>query len=327
MAEEHSRNWPAGHTIHTPLTLQELFGIWQRFPGAVPWAGGTALGSADLSASFLSLPKNTIALDRIEELHRITRTERYLEMGAMVRLNEVTRLGKIIPDVLIRTLLGAAGFPARNLVTMGGLVCSSAPSPAGTGIDTVPGAARSRGAAASFIALDARFELRTAETSRWISATRFYSPVQRQENPGGEARPALARRFGTARARKKRPAAAEKSENRELLTRIRIPLEQWNYSVYRKLHGAEQTGTAVFIARIEKNILTDIRVIFASDGIIRSPAGETALTGKSLPLDRRDVSHFVEQWEAALTEEGKTGSMIRAILLNCIETCARELAD
>jgi CO/xanthine dehydrogenase FAD-binding subunit len=319
MAEDRNRIWTAARNIHTPFSLQELFGIWNRFPDAVPWAGGTALGSGNLSASFLSLPQNAISLDRIEELRRITRTERYLEIGAMVRLNEITRLGKIVPGVLTQTLLGAAGFPLRNLVTMGGLVCSSVPAQAGAGMAAIPTAGRSFGAAASFIALDARFELRGAETSRWISAARFYSPGEHPELPVRTP----SRRFGN----RKPPPAAETGAQRELLTRVRIPLDQWNYTVYRKLHGAEQSGTAVFIARMDKNMLTDLRVIFASSRIIRSQAGETALTGKSLPLERRDVSHFVDIWKAALEEDGKTGGMIRAVLLNCIESCARELAD
>jgi CO/xanthine dehydrogenase FAD-binding subunit len=241
----------------------------------------------------------------------------------------------MIPDVLIRTLFGAAGYPVRNLVTLGGLVCSSAPQATGTGDGILPGGARSLGAAASFIALDARFELRSAESSRWISAARFYTPGSRQESPerggwqagawGGESpvRPRL--RGGRGLLSPKPDPAAE--PGRELLTRIRIPLEQWSYSVYRKIHNGDQWGTVVFIARIEKNILMELRVIFASDRIIRSQAGESALNGKSLPLERRDVNHFVALWEAALEEEGRTDPMIRAILLNSIEACALELAD
>jgi CO/xanthine dehydrogenase FAD-binding subunit len=279
----------------------------------------------------------------------------------MVRLNEITRLGKIIPDVLIRTLIGSASYPLRNLVTMGGLVCSSwsrlkesygldrplepstesppgdggpsleerAPEhPAETGARDTNGASRSPGSAASFIALDARFELRTAETSRWISASRFYSPggssLLGGGNSGEQEKPAPPVR----RLRKKE--APESGPRRELLTRVRIPLEQWNYSVYRKIQGESSSpeggGTAVFIAKIEKETLTDIRVIFASSRIIRSQAGETLLTGKLLPLAERDVSHFVELWQTALEEDGRTDGMLRAVLLNCIQACAQELA-
>ncbi|MDR1908809.1 MAG: FAD binding domain-containing protein [Spirochaetaceae bacterium] len=331
MAEERRPAF-GGSNIHIPLSLQELFGLWSRFPGAAPWAGGTALGAGNHSASFLSLPRDIISLERIEELRRIARTERYLEIGAMVRLNEITRLGKMIPDVLIRTLLGAAGYPVRNLVTLGGLVCSSAPQATGTGEGILPRGARSLGAAASFIALDARFELRSAESSRWVSAARFYTPGGRQEIaergglPAGAwgAPPAKTRLRGGGLSPKPDPAA---EPGRELLTRIRIPLEQWSYSVYRKIQDGDRWGTAVFIARIEKNILMELRVIFASDRIIRSQAGESSLNGKSLPLERRDVNHFVALWELALEEEGRTDPMIRAILLNCIEACALELAD
>jgi CO/xanthine dehydrogenase FAD-binding subunit len=157
-------------------------------------------------------------------------------------------------------------------------------------------------ASAPMVALDARYELRTASSLRWISASRFSSlPGPLALNP------------------------------QELLTRIRIPLEQWNYAVYRKLRDPQADdrleGGGVFIARIQKNILTDLRVVFAGEAILRDKYSETSLLGKHLPLDRRDALQFVDLWKTYLSAIETIEPLLRAKLLNFIETAILGLTD
>ena len=108
--------------VFFPSTFQELFTAWNRFPDAVPFAGGTGIirGQGDQT---LALPRNILYLDKLNDLRRITRTERYLEIGAMVRLNEIIRLGKIVPEALTRCLEHIAGHHIRNQATIGGNIC------------------------------------------------------------------------------------------------------------------------------------------------------------------------------------------------------------
>ena len=272
--------------VFFPSTLQELFSAWARFPGAVPFAGGTGL-TRNQDRRFLSLPQNILSLERLAELRHITRTERYLEIGAMVKLNEIINLGKIVPESLSGTLRGIAGPYFRNLATIGGNICY---------------APRRMDAAAPMTALDARYELRSALQTRWISAARFSSL------PGP---PAL--------------------KPQELLTRIRIPLDQWDYSLHHKfeaLHSDDASdGAAVFIVRIQKNILTDIRVVFAGQIMLRDKNSEALLSGKQLPLDRRDAEAFTEQWDTYLSAvEGPTVKL-RTKLVNFIEAGILGLTD
>jgi CO/xanthine dehydrogenase FAD-binding subunit len=273
--------------VFFPATLPELFTAWGRFPDAVPFAGGTGLIKEQESRYLLTLPSNILALDRLDELHRITRTERYLEIGAMVKLNEIIHLGKIVPRCFTQALRGIAGPEVRNLATIGGNLCH---------------AARRLDAAAPLIALDARYELRTALASRWISASRFSSlPGPLVMNP------------------------------QELLTRIRIPLEPWNYAKYQKFRddGGENgsRGSMVFIARLEKDILTDLRVVFAGESVLRDKNSEAVLSGKRLPLDRRDLNHFIELWRTCLSAVETPDLMTRGKMLNFIESCGMELTD
>ncbi|MDR0760291.1 MAG: FAD binding domain-containing protein [Treponema sp.] len=277
----------AHNQVFLPSNIQELFTTWNRFPTAVPVAGGASFARRQDSRCTLTLPADILSLDGLNELQRITRTERYIEMGAMVRLNDIINLGKIIPPVFTQALKRIAGPELRNLATIGGNICHPV---------------LRLNATAPLVALDARYELRTSLTARWISAARFSSfsgPLA--FNP------------------------------QELLTRIRIPLEQWNYSLFKRFADtypeSETGGALVFIARIQKNILTDLRVVFAGETVIRDKNSEAVLSGKHLPLDRRDISHFIELWRAFLSGIDTPSLMVKARMLNFVEDAVMELAD
>jgi CO/xanthine dehydrogenase FAD-binding subunit len=272
--------------VFFPSTLQELFTAWSRFPGAVPFAGGVSFAKAQ-DHHTLALPMNILSLDKLDELHHISRTERYIEMGAMVKLNDIIKVEKSIPLVFTQALKCVSSPEVRNVATIGGNICY--PS-------------LRLNAASPLIALEARYELRTALASRWISASRFSSisgPLA----------------FGS----------------QELLTRIRIPLEQWNYSLFRHFADpypeSEFGSSIVFIARIEKNVLTDLRVVFAGETVIRDRNSEAFLSGKHLPLDRREIAHFIELWNTFLSALAAPAPMIKAKILNFIEEAVTALAD
>ncbi|MDR0623071.1 MAG: FAD binding domain-containing protein [Treponema sp.] len=264
--------------VFFPATFQELFAAWSRFPNAVPFAGGTGLIRGQGKQS-LELPRNILSLDKLEDLRRITRTERYLEIGAMVRLNEIIRLGKIVPEVLTRCLEHIAGPQIRNIATIGGNICYPA---------------RRLDLSVPLVALDAHFELRNGQNSRWISASRFCSISG--------------------------PLAINPQE---LLTRIRIPLEHWNYSVFKKFEGAstaDSGGVIVFIIKNQKNTLTDIRIVFGAERILRDKNSETFLIGNQLPLSRKETEDFVEQWKNYLAALDSPEVIIRSEILNFIES-------
>ena len=245
--------------VFFPSNFQELFSTWKSFPDAVPYAGGTGF-IHEQSRRIPVLPRNILSLNKLEELHKISRTERYLEIGAMVKLNQIVHLGKIVPEALTRCLQCIAGPQIRNMVTIGGNICF--PS-------------RRLDVSAPMIALDAQFELRTSQSTRWIAASRFSSL------PGP---PAL--------------------ESQELLTRVRVPLEHWTSTWYRKFRtaGSNQAGGGIlFIMQNQKNILTNIRVIYSGKTILREKNSETMLLGKRLPLDQRDAEAFVESWKNYLS--------------------------
>ncbi|MDR0599853.1 MAG: FAD binding domain-containing protein [Treponema sp.] len=290
--------------VFRPAAFSELFSAWSRFPDAVPFAGGTALirsagggtpgvlgpgGNRELP----ELPRNILSLERIEELQRVTRTERYLEIGAMVKLNGVIALGKTVPAALTSAIKGVAGPQLRNLATIGGNILISGDC------------------AAPMAALDARYELRGAAGSRWIAAPRFPSLF-----------------FG-------REEGKETSAPRELLTRIRVPLDQWTRVVYRKFLPEDsrgEGGVLIILIRNQKDVLTHIQVAFVltpprGASLFRDKDSETFLAGKALPLDRKDAIHYGALWNTYLTGRGKPGLPLRAKIVNVIEESVLGLAD
>ena len=246
--------------VFTPSGMQELFSAWNHFPDAVLYAGGTEhIRNQGRRAPVL--PRNIIFLDKLDELRRVSRTERYLEIGAMVNLNQIIQLGRIVPEVLIRCIENIACPQVRNQATIGGNLCNSAMR-----LDC----------SAPMVALDAQFELRTTQGSRWIKAESFSS------KPGP---PDLG--------------------PQEILTRIRIPLEMWDFTRYRKFRnsGSNSPGENVlFMIKNEKDILTDIRVVYSGKAVLRNKDSETMLIDKRLPLDPRDAAAFIEDWKNYLSD-------------------------
>ncbi len=84
---------------------------------------------------------------------------------------------------------------------------------------------------------------------------------------------------------------------RSFVTRIRIPLEEWSISVYKKIGGdARLTDSAnfMFLANTQKAMLSDVRIAFCGSFAFRNRELENALIGNKLPLSEKSITSFVE---------------------------------
>jgi CO/xanthine dehydrogenase FAD-binding subunit len=270
---------PNNH-IFFPSSFNELFGVWDNFPEAVLFAGGTNLTGRQ-GKNIINLPKATICLDKLEELHNITRTEQYLEIGSMVKLNRLARLGKIVPEILCTCLENIAGVQLRNIATVGGNICS---------------VSNLFDLSAPFTALDAQYELRSAANTRLVLASRFHSTPSAQSADSG-------------------------LKKHELLTRIRLPLHQWDYSIYKKFRRENiyNNEVLVFLAKAQKNILSDIRVVYKANTILRNKNSEDLLNGKSLPINRKTAWDFIENWKEFLVNRSDVNEFSKNALIYNIE--------
>ena len=274
----------AGHfnQIFFPSSYQELFAQWKRYPTAVLFAGGTGL-LRDQGRQVFELPPIALSLDKLEEMHRISRTERFLEIGAMVKLSQIIELGKIVPAALRSCLENIGGPQLRNMATIGGNIC-------------FPG--RRLDSCTALCALDAQLELRTIQSSLWVSAPRFFT---------------LHETILLA--------------PQELLTRIRVPLDNWGYTAYKKFEGyANRSRVVLFLAKTQKNVLSDIKIVYKTDFIWRDRDSESILIGKHLPLGRRIATDFIEHWEDYLSG-AQMDELSRQELINFIETNVLNLSE
>ena len=284
--------------VFSPGSFQELFSIWNQHNQAALFAGGVEL-IREQGKRVPTFPGDIISLHKIEELGKMRRSERYLEIGAMVKLSQIVNIGKIIPQAF-RECISQIGDPQlRNLATIGGNICN--PS-------------RRLDASAPMIILDAQYELRTAQAVRWISASRFSSL------PG--------------------PLVLAPQE---ILTRVRVPLEPWTYTWFRKFNTSGSNrpgGIIILIVRIQKNVLSNIRVIYSDRIILRDKNSETMLAGKQLPLDRKDTRVFVERWKTYMSAfEGIENSvfsgtgvnfnpeLVKTQIINFIESTLMYISD
>jgi len=265
---------PSSH-VFFPVSYNELFASWERFPNAIIFAGGTTL--IGRQEKIIDPTQDFLCLDKIDDLHYITRTEHYLEIGAMIKLNRLMKLGKIVPDVLVKSLENIAGVQVKNIATIGGNICSSS-------LLDLPGV---------LSALDAQYELRSANNTRWVSALRFHS--------------------------------GKILEKREILTRIRLPLSIWDYSFYKKFHESDITLT--FLIKVQKNVLSDTRIIIKTDSLIRNKDGESKLNGNFLPLNRRTTEDFINHFKEFLAEIVNISDFSKNALLNSIEVNILNLTE
>ncbi|GHV83432.1 hypothetical protein AGMMS50212_07720 [Spirochaetia bacterium] len=272
--------------VYFPNNMQALFSYWSRYPNSKIFSIGSSHLQQQYKRTF-NLPKMILDLDNIDELKHIDRTERFLEIGAMVSLNKVLTLGKIVPQALRYAFSQTKTPQIRNLITIGSALCQQTAA---------------QQCAAAMVALDSRCELRTVSGSRWVSASRLYTTDKKSF-----------------------------FQPQELLSRVRIPLEQWDYCLCRHIKPRYddqiEGGFAVFLARIEKDILCDVRIVFSGGANLRDKNSESMLIGKKLPIDIKNVQEFTGLWEDYLNGMENVTPFLSARLLNFIESTMMHFVD
>jgi len=156
---------------HTPTSLYKALDLLDKYDGkARVFAGGT-----DLLVSMKKrevLPGHLISLKGIAKLKGIHDEKKGMKIGALVTLGEIEH-SKIIQDrfcVLWDAVQVMASLQVRNLATIGGNLCSAAPS-----ADTAP----------PLIVLDASAEIISANGKRKVLVENFFKgPGESVLKPG-----------------------------------------------------------------------------------------------------------------------------------------------
>lgn len=144
--------------VYTPGSLQQLLQVYKKNPTAAVHAGGTY--AAYQLQTEKKPPDQIIYLGNIEELKKIARTDRYLEIGAGASFNQVLRIGHtLLPPLFLKALQQTASYTVRTLATIGGAIAAP-----GQRLDLFP----------ALVLLDARVELRKGGSSRWLQPNRLF---------------------------------------------------------------------------------------------------------------------------------------------------------
>lgn len=263
-----------------PRSVRELLNQYNENPGSVIFAGGTEIMMKGRDKpENQGLPAGTvISLKYVNELMKVVRRERFLEIGAAVPLSKIISIGnRVVPTVLYNSIL-CSGYPGiRNLATIGGLLCSSSVY---SEVLTV------------LHVMDAQLEVRSTLHTGWVLISSFKKREGKSILSENEILTRIRIPYG--------------DWNRSYSRVVRINPG----SVYPGISGTslqtnpEANPAVIFsaLARVSKDSLEDIRFAFGGLGrqIVRERSIEITLIGKKLPLAGRDPDILEKQIEELL---------------------------
>lgn len=94
-----------------------------------------------------------------------------------------------------------------------------------------------------------------------------------------------------------------------LLSKIRIPLENWDISTFVKLGPTKamnkNSASFTFLASTQKNLLGDIRIAFCGLISLRSREMENLIIGSRLPLQQKSIDIVLSNAEDLFDENAK----------------------
>lgn len=238
--------------VYSPTSLNELLSLHSKLPKALIYAGGTHILLSQDNKN-IKLPTSVISLQKVDELLRLKRTERYLEIGAAVTINRILeKASGVMPNVMKKALLEIANSSVRNLATIGGNICIAEKR-----MNSFP----------VLFLLDTKLELKKSNNTRWVDIKKFL----KEDNT-------LDLRQG------------------EILTRIRVPFETWNYQRYYVIGDRTLQSTDYFLfcslGKIEKEQVIQFKFVLSQgdNNIYRSRTAEDFIVGRRLPLNKKEIA-------------------------------------
>lgn len=224
-----------------PKDLPALFEAWASHPNALLVAGGTDLGL--MITKRFERPEVLISLEALEELKgsevREEGGQRFWLIGAGVALSDVEALAQERAPSLERMLRFFGARQIKNRGTLGGNLCTA--SPIG---DSAP----------ALLALGARVELCSAQGSRWVELSDFFTAYRQTL-----------------------------LKPQELMTRIEIPLPVLMHETQRRFDRTYKVSkrqeldisavSAAFSIELDENIVVNARLAYG--GMAATPKRAT----------------------------------------------------
>ena len=257
--------------------ISEAFSKLNSVEGAKIVSGCTAIAD---------LPEISLCVRNIPELNTIEKKERFFDFGAATTLSKILNLGKQnLPTVLFEAMKTVANPNVRNMATIGGNICSR------NFMNTLY---------SPLLALDAKITyLKKRESFSKIPIIPFFKAKNSSLARISEMHSFVKQTIPIAKI-------SELPEN-TLITSIKIPLAEWNFSAFERFGPGNElgndSGTFTFLASIESNQLFNVRIAFASNFLFRLPEIENKLFGAALPLEKSRIEEIVSEIQEKFDEE------------------------
>lgn len=258
--------------ISVPDTISELLQTLKKRPSALLYAGGTQI-LREQPDRFIRLPSEIIELRHVEELQRISRTEKYVEIGAAVTIGALLELSaRVFPDMFYQAIRSITRPGTAHLATVGGNLC-------------VPDAIMTL--TPVLHVFDTQVELRRQGKSHWLPLSRF-------RNESGK----IALEPGEVMTRIRIPIKSWEHSR------------FYNYGAAYLPDTNPLTFAAV--AETEKDILADVRIALAVGGkhLIRQRELEAELVGRRVPFQQRDLELLHRRVAEMLEQHGYSSSHV-----------------
>ena len=249
-------------TVYQPETMGDLLNLVSRHPDAVIWAGGTYLMLAQRNRR-LKYSGRVILLKRVEDLQKISRTERYIDIGACATIDEIVQTGHaVLPTIFIEALGTIGPKSIRGTATLGGNICVQDCT-----MTLFP----------VLQLLDASFEIKKQGSTRWVSPAKIRGHNKLDGLTDGEILTRIRIPF--------------KEWNY-------IHFDTFGSAYVFESNPLVFSG----LARSSRGILDDFRFSLSTSktGIVRRKDLETELVGQRIPLTQREIVTFINRTEGNL---------------------------
>lgn len=117
-----------------------------------------------------------------------------------------------------------------------------------------------------------------------------------------------------------------------IISKIRIPIDEWEIESFKRIGPegkiTENSASFVFLVSTQKDVITNIKIVFAGINVFQSQELENKIIGTRLPLNNKIIDEILKdakiQYEAIFSEENKN-IMLEKQFLNLINYSLYEL--
>lgn len=271
-------------SVYTPKTLSELIADMAKNPDAVLLGGGTDLLSVkDYKNNLLGC--DAILTSQVAELSRVYHSERYLELGSAVTIQQLLTTGAIfLSKEVYNAISNIATSVLRNQITIGGALFTRDKRYELAAVFSAIGVT----CELKILTRSKRDSRRVRTSTRWVSADKLY-------NEDGSLI----------------------FDKDVVVTRVRIPSTSEYSQVFRTLgnpkHGSSSSVIFAYQYSMPQGIIVNpsLCIAFPSGGMITD--FDSAVTSISFPIKAKDVESSIAVLKEIITERCPNISEIQLV--------------